>query len=191
MKLTKIGIIGQQCAGKTTAANFICEQFDETEVIKFADPIYATLKAHQQEKNRAFMQEFSDVAKKYFGKNIYVECFKENVKEIELILAKKDSILMIDNPRPKIRKNLIICDDIRYASEFAVAKELGFDVISIDASTDIRKKRAEKLGLDFIENHSSETEIFEIIYKADYVIIDQGISKRKLKKYLKKVLKQF
>ena len=185
MKLTKIGIIGQQCAGKTTAANIICEHFSsEIKFVKFADPIYATLSAHKQNKNRKFMQEFSDVAKKYFGKDIYVECFKASIKEQECVTVDFHTGM-------ETQERLIICDDIRYKYEFDACKELGFKVIALDTVTKIRKKRAEKVGLEFIENHSSETEIPDFIYKADFVIIDQGISKRKLKKYVKNALKQF
>jgi dephospho-CoA kinase len=188
MSLTKIGIIGQQCAGKTTAANFICELFDplSTEWFKFADPIYDTLKAHRQEKNRQFMQQFSDLAKYFFGDDIYVKCFKANVQERE-----KEIEPLIVGKFPG--KRLFICDDIRYKSEFAACKELGFKIISIDAPVAVRKKRAEKQGLDFIENHNSEIEIPEIIYKADYVIVDSGkwLSKPRLKSYLKSALKQF
>lgn len=182
MKVVKIGIVGQQCSGKTTAANFLSEHFDETRFIKFADPIYGTLKALRQEKNRAFMQEFGDFAKKHFGEHIFVVNFNVAVQEYEEYL---------NNLRENVREYLIVCDDIRRKYEFDAAKELGFKIISIDANTKTRKKRAEKLGLDFIEDHNSETEIPEILYKADYVIVDSGwLSKRKLKKYMKNALDQ-
>ena len=184
MKLTKIGIIGQQCAGKTTAAKFVSELFDTIVVVKFADPIYGTLKALRKKKNRAFMQEFGDFAKKHFGELVFVENFIQSVKNIEKQLVLKKSGI-------KESENLIICDDIRRTYEFDAVKELGFKIISIDSMTKIRKERAEAKGLEFIESHNSETEIPTLVYKSDFVIIDQGISKRKLKKYVKNALKQF
>lgn len=182
MKLTKIGIIGQQCAGKTTAAKFVGELFDTIVVVKFADPIYGTLKALRKEKNRAFMQEFGDFAKKHFGELIFVENFIYSVKKIQA---------QFENERPNVRENLIICDDIRRTYEYDAAKELDFNLISIDAIANIRKQRAETKGLDFIETHNSETEIPALIYKSDYVIIDQGITKDKLRKYIRAGVKQF
>lgn len=176
--ITKIGVIGQQCAGKTTAAKFISEMFDTTITVKFADPIYGTLKAFREEKNRAFMQELGDVAKKYFGELVFVENFMKSVKDIEKHLVLKKSGI-------RESKHLIICDDIRFSYEFDVAKELGFKIISIDTVTEIRKARAEQQGLDFIGSHNSETEIPVLIFKADLTIIDKGITKDDLRRYIR------
>jgi ABC-type phosphate/phosphonate transport system ATPase subunit len=61
--MQKITIIGQQCAGKTTVANIINKLVCRPTILKFAGPIYGTLKALGVYKKRRFMQEFSDVAK--------------------------------------------------------------------------------------------------------------------------------
>lgn len=178
--MLKIGIIGQQCAGKTTAANFMSELFDDYCFVKFADPIYATLHALNQKKNRAFMQEFGDFAKKHFGEMIFVECFKRTILTLEE--ERKHDINY---------KYAIITDDIRRIYEFDMCKELGFKIFSIDAPVDLRKKRAENLGLEFLENHNSETEIPKIIYKSNFMVIDKGLTKEQLKDQCIKAVKQF
>ena len=105
------------------------------------------------------MQEFGDLAKKHFGENVFTEIFKKNVIEKERLCE-----------TCSLTNSVIICDDIRRLYELDVVKE----VVSIKAPAEIRKARAEKLGLDFIENHNSETEVPDLIDKADYKIIDNG-----------------
>jgi len=55
-----------------------------------------------------------------------------------------------------------------------MVRRLGFKVISIDTSTAIRFDRAERQGLDFIEDHDSETEIKDLIWHADSILLDRG-----------------
>ena len=166
----KIAVIGQQCSGKTTAAKFFAQKFDIKKFVKIADPIYDTLKALRQEKHRAFMQQFADLAKEHFGEEILVEIFKQNVLEIE------------NSYRNMFADTLIVCDDIRFPYELkTVQDELGFIMIAIDAPAEVRKVRAEKLGLQFIENHNSELLVPQLIPQADYIIKDNGISMDELK----------
>ena len=149
--ITKIAVIGQQCSGKTSAAKLFTKYFDGAHFIKIADPIYDTLDALRQKKHRAFMQQFADLAKEHFGEQVLVEVFKQNVKDIE----KQNQIADIDCPTGE-RNVLIVCDDIRFPYELGTVRELGFHLIAVKADTEVRKQRAERLGLDFIENHNSE-----------------------------------
>jgi dephospho-CoA kinase len=167
--LIKIAIIGQQCSGKSTAA--MCFQ-DATNMIngtapsiilKFAGAIYGALEALKQPKNRGFMQEFADVAKKYFGEDVLQRVFEKEVKEHE-----NDGIV-----------NMIICDDVRRFYELYCVLNLGFHIIALDVPRGIRKNRAERLHLDFIENHNSETEVPDIIQhckdrELGHILIDKG-----------------
>jgi dephospho-CoA kinase len=156
----KIAIIGEQCSGKTTAAKFIAEMFPTHYIHKFADPIYCSLSCLGKEKKRGYMHDFSDVAKKHFGKHIFAESFERSVTNRDRFCRNKDMA--------------IICDDVRYLYELELVRKLGFKVMSIDTSTSIRKERADKLGLDFIENHNSEVEIQDLIWHADSVLLDRG-----------------
>ncbi len=158
----KIAIIGEQCSGKTTAAEFIAELFQVHYIHKFADPIYCSLSCLGKDKKRGYMHDFSDVAKKHFGKHIFAESFERSV-------TTRDRVL-----KSQINLSVIICDDVRYLYELELVRKLGFKVMSIDTSTEIRKERADKLGLDFIEDHSSEVEIQDLIWHADSVLLDRG-----------------
>jgi len=175
-EVSKIAIIGQQCSGKTTAANFIKQEFTVSETVKVADPLYCILSCLKQDKNRLFMQEVADLAKKHFGELILVDILKEKIKSLETSYCCRG----IYTGDVRI---LIICDDIRRQYEFDMMKELGFSFISIDASREIRKARAERLGLAFIEDHNSETEVPSLIDQADFIIKDDGISQDKLKRH--------
>ena len=170
--MEKIAIIGQQCSGKTSAANFIASEFKSPYVLKFAQPIYNTIGALKQPKHRAFMQQFSDLAKKHFGPLIFTDIFLATAKELENEMF-----------------DVVLCDDMRFQQELDAARQTDFKIISIDAPASVRKKRAESLGLDFIENHNSETEVPSLIGQADYVIVDHGISMSELKCQCQKALK--
>lgn len=167
--MIKIAIIGQQCSGKSTAA----ESFQDATnmfsgsgpsvILKFAGAIYRTLEALRQPKNRGFMQEFADVAKKYFGEDVLQRVFEKEVKEYE-----QDRII-----------NMIICDDVRRFYELYCVLNLGFHIIALDVPRGIRKNRADRLHLDFIENHNSEIEVPDIIQhckdrKIGHLLVDRG-----------------
>lgn len=172
----KIAVIGQQCSGKTSAAKFLMKHFDHYAVVKIADPIYDTLKALRQEKHRAFMQQFADLAKRHFGEEILVEIFKQNVLDLEKRFD-------LDGEHVMGKDVLIVCDDIRFPYELKTVKELGFKLIAINATAEVRKERSDRLGLDFIENHNSETLVPQLFPSADHVIYDDGLPYEDLGKH--------
>ena len=143
--MIKIAICGLAQAGKTTTAN-ILKQKIQTKItepvyfIKFAQPHYNTLHLLNQTKNRGFMQEFSDLAKKYFGEDVFLQHFKEQEKNYKTCFP-------ISN---------LICDDLRYMLEFNYCLNNDWHIILIVASENIRKKRSDALGFEWKPNHSSE-----------------------------------
>lgn len=132
----RIAVAGPQCSGKSEIIHLLTKDLDEFEIIKFADPIYNTLSCLHQTKNRLFMQEFSDVSKKYFGEDIFVRIFSTNVQHSDYAH--------------------LFCDDVRYINELAKIHELGFISIYVDADEIVRKKRAALNNLVYNANHSSE-----------------------------------
>jgi dephospho-CoA kinase len=179
MTITKIAFIGQQCSGKTSAAKICMKYFDSTRVFKIADPIYDTLNALHQEKHRAFMQQFADVAKEHFGEQVLVDVFRKNVEQ-----AVKEN-------KNSSKSCLIACDDIRFPYELETVKEqLGFHLIGINTSREVRKKRAEAQGFEFIENHNSETLVPQLFQHCNYTIFDDGISLDQLEFHLSRILEQ-
>ena len=130
-----IGIIGPQCAGKSTLAEYLGGV-----VVKFAAPLYAVNKTLGIPKNRGFMQELSDLVKKYQGRDYFLKSFANFTQ-------------------PSNGDHLLICDDIRYELEAEYLINQGWRLIYIDATEQIRRDRARKLGLDFKPHHDSEIEI--------------------------------
>lgn len=183
----KIAVIGQQCSGKTTAAKFFQKHFDHSVVVKIADPIYDTLRALRKEKHRAFMQQFADLAKKHFGEEILAEIFQKRVLEIQDKYLDRD----LDGQHPTVggKDILLVCDDIRFPYELKIVRGLGFKLVAINANTEVRKARAKRLGLDFIENHNSETLVPSLFPSADHVVYDDGISMEDLGKHCDIILK--
>lgn len=157
--MKRLAIIGQQCAGKTTVATMAGDIIDIGPVaaMKFAAPIYKSLIALYQQKQRGFMQEFGDLAKKHFGEDVFVRAFEREDNRISKLPA-------------DCRPALAVCDDVRRIYELDLAKRLGYSVVYVEAPREARKARAEAQGLDFIETHNSETEVPLMKPKADYVL---------------------
>jgi len=162
--MKKFAIIGQQCSGKTSAAGFIASMHSAPVILKFAQPIYDVICALRQPKHRAFMQQFSDLAKAHFGPLIFTDIFMATLKALESEMF-----------------DVVLCDDMRFQQEVVASRKLGFKIIAIDTPAEVRRARAKRLGLAFIENHNSETEVPSLIGQADYVIEDNGISMQDLK----------
>lgn len=161
--MLRVAIIGEQCAGKTEAAKAIEKYAGKASIIKFAGPIYSTLQALGVEKDRRFMQEFSDLSKKHFGNDIFVRRFCESVESMKKLGC----------------TGTLICDDVRYPAELKTCKALGFYTIYVGASEQVRRQRAKIQGLDFAENHSSETYVRSMKRMADEVI-DNSMDNMKL-----------
>jgi len=144
LKYDKIAICGYACAGKSEVYKFlksITKDSIHIHLLKFAEPHYQVLNILQQEtKNRLFLQDFSDLAKKYFGKDIFVKIFLQK--------AKHDMYIQYT-----------VCDDLRYKIEFDAVKENGWFTIFVDADENLRKQRSDELGYVWNPNHNSEKEL--------------------------------
>ena len=105
--MLKFEVLGEQWSGKTTAAEAIQRHFFNPQVVKFADPIYWALAALGQPKNRGFMQEFGDLAQRYFGERIFANLFMQGVTEEGRFV------------------DALICDDVRRGYELDSCLDLG------------------------------------------------------------------
>lgn len=155
-KQQRYAIIGQQCAGKTSLANRIAETSRYPRVIKFADPIYAMIACLGQSKHRGIMQDVGELAKRHFGEMVFVDLFKRAVRD----------------DRVRSRSELLICDDVRRDYEAEACRELGFCIVYLHADEDVRRRRAEKQGLDFIATHVSETQVESLKGYADMLFFN-------------------
>ena len=171
--MNRFAIIGQQCSGKSTVADLLFEMWHYGKiVIKFADPIYDTLRALRQKKHRAFMQEFGEMAKRHFGEMVFVDIFKAKMR-------------LADSKFPDM---LVVCDDVRRDYEAEAVLECGFKIIYVHADRLVRLSRAKKQGLDFIENHISETQVPTLRQYAHYEIVNNVDDMRVLDKNLRAML---
>ena len=151
-----IGIVGKACSGKTTLANFIRQEisFKPPVILKFADPLYYYLNSIKQQKNRNFLIDLADLTKKYFGNNIFVEIMKDKILD-------------------RINTHFVIIDDVRFFKELEMLKKLDIFIIYLDIDDEIRKKRAETLGLPWVTDHLSESGVDSLKQYADYVITEE------------------
>lgn len=124
-----LAIVGPQCAGKTTFANYC-----EGTIIRFAQPLYDINHILGVGKDRQFMQKLSSLVKKRFGRDIFIKKFKDALNV----------------------QGSLICDDVRFPMELEFLKKAGWRSVYITADAGIRKTRAEALGLDFLPYHESE-----------------------------------
>lgn len=176
----RFGIIGNAHAGKTTVANMIEKMYamslnNRLIYYKFADPLYNVLEALGLKKNRLFMQEVSDIIKKYFGDDIFVRLCEDKI----ISTSKND---------------LVLIDDVRYETEFNMLKDNNFVLIGIYTDIETRRARARDLCIEFNDNHSSEQFIDELIEKCDYIIENTGDIKEDLKELesiVKKIVSKY
>jgi adenylate kinase family enzyme len=171
----KFAVVGEQCSGKTTAAKFIGRHFSFPHFVKFAQPLYEALDVFKMEKNRSFMQKLSSLVKAHTHEMIFNDIFISTVQD--LIIDKKDDVL--------------ICDDVRFPFELTLIRKLGFFTIGIHADEDIRAERAERLGLEFITDHESETYALDCVKASDHVIRDEGLDVTGLYEEIEKIITNY
>ena len=172
----KIAIIGQQCAGKTTAAQMIKTYLNvEVDLHKFADPLYEILDVLGVPKHRSFMQRLSDLVKEeYNDQEIFIKIFDRNIQ-------------------PALGQDYqhdMVVDDCRYQAEFAYLKNTGWTTIFIDASESIRKARADVLGLEFLPNHRSEWEVPNFAQYCNYTVNNTSVYKVELQEKLYDIMQK-
>ena len=151
----KIAIIGSQCAGKTTFANLLQQQCTNSIIVKFAEPLYAINSVLGINKNRKFMQNTSELIKTIFGPDFFIQKFHQQMNVIDRIYT-------------------YICDDCRYLTELEYLQKNHWLTVAIHASHRIRQMRANQLGLEFIEEHSSETDVLKIAEYCDIHIANNN-----------------
>lgn len=168
--------VGRMQAGKTTAIQYIKDNwFTDSDVwvqepIKFAEPHYAVLDILGVKKHRAFMQQFSDLAKEHFGQSIFCEMVEEKLRELLYNLSDSNN------------SDIVYCihfDDVRYVEEWNVlsslSKELGakLHTIAIEATDDVRKSRN---PTNYQNNsHNSEIQYDSLRNLADYIVENNNI----------------
>lgn len=163
-QLFKVAFCGKMGAGKTAstlaALGLLKAIYGDSAagfVIKFAQPIYATVRAfHRGEKPRVFMQRLGDLARREFGDDIMEKIFEENFA----------GLVTQELPSRQEKYILIMSDDCRFIKEWELLKNLGFTIIKVEADDEIRAKR---IGETFTNvKHRSETELLKI--KPDFII---------------------
>jgi len=156
-KKIKIAICGLACSGKTDVSKLLQNIYQDHKsiVVKFSDPHYKILEILGEKKHRLFMQDMSDITKKYFGKDVFIRIFDRKIQEIAS------------------DHDVIICDDLRYKLSFDYLKKNNWIILYIDADDKVRKERSDALGLEWNPKHNSEQcHLFK--NETDYVIVNNG-----------------
>lgn len=177
----RIAIIGMAHSGKTSLLHALHREVTHNgnivKIIKFADPIYNTLDVLKRSKHRLFMQDYGDLVKKHFGEMFFVDYFKR-------IILETDSL----RPRVFLPNDYIFCDDVRRTYEFDAVKEMGFVTIYSDCDDEIRRRRAEEVGMTLNDQHNSENEVKTLKEKCD-VVVDNSCPIGKLRNIAQSVLR--
>ena len=160
--MKSIAIVGKAHSGKTTFAGFC-----GFNVVRFAEPLYAVNRALGIPKNRELMQEFSDLVKKHFGGDFFLNSFRDAL--------------------PYMLSVNLVCDDVRYETELRFLKEQGWYLVFIDCEDCIRHERAKALGMTFNDDHSSESGVSELRGMCDLYINNGHLSLEDFKKIAEEV----
>lgn len=161
----KIAFCGRMGAGKSTAAialtGIYTDEYGYQDVkawvVAFANPLKQCAMAfHQEGKPRVFLQRLGDLARREFGDDVLDKILEENVNHL----------LTQAVPQIPHRHILVMCDDLRFRTEYDTLKRMGFTVVRIEADEEIRKAR---LGSSFTQvKHRSEMELD--LFEPDFVI---------------------
>lgn len=159
----RVAFTGNMMSGKSEAVKLFTKLSSKNNkvsgLVKFAKPLYDCQNIFQEygmgEKNRLFLQNLSNIVKKYFSENILNKIF---IKNVETYI--KDGC------------DVIFCDDVRTISEVETVKALGFYLIGINSNPDIRKRR--NPGIFLGNNHLTETMVSHIINNYCNIVIENN-----------------
>jgi hypothetical protein len=163
-ELIKLAFCGKMGTGKTLSTlislGLLKDKLGDNSsgfVIKFAQPIYAALRAlHRAEKARVWMQRFGDLSRREFGDDVFERIFEENFV----------GLTTNELPNRPEQYVLIMTDDCRFIKEYELVKNLGFTVIRLDTDDEIRARR---IGDTFTNTkHRSEIELEQ--FEPEYII---------------------
>lgn len=146
-KLERVAFYGPMCAGKSTAARVLVEEFGYVR-FAFADKLKEVVLdlfglAGKDENTRRVLQTFSADCKKVLP-DVWIDNLLQNVY--------KSATYGVLN---------VVLDDLRFIHEAEVLKENGFTLIRIDTPEEIRLERVYKLYPNTSKDslsHNSELE---------------------------------
>jgi len=155
--MVKIAICGKMASGKTTLAEYIVHDYQDTarfslaEAVKrFARFVYDIPEDH---KDRVAFQKIGDGARKELYENIWIDTLLNEIAHHEVVSNNEGFI-----------KNFVI-DDVRYINEVIELKNEGWLIIKLEIDEDLQKERLmNTYPKDWkthynARNHPSETEI--------------------------------
>ena len=182
----KIAICGQLRAGKSTVSEHLVHNHGfqpvsfGAELKSHADKLFAFSDVYKSEpivvddeqfggtrtigkrKPRRLFQDFGEKMRE-LDPNIWIGHAAEKVRLIELIATANGE------------QARIVIDDLRQPNEYEWARANGFTIIRVEASEDLRLKRAEQAGDSFSADdlaHDTEQHVDGFI--VDYTIINDG-----------------
>ena len=156
----RVAFVGQQRAGKDTAASIFCEWAETThygEVLQYAlaDPIKELSERAYGTVTRASCQKIG-AAIRAIDSEFWVKILKQEIIE--------------DNPK------FAVVSDVRYPNECAVLSGLGFSIIGVAAPDEERYLRSGTTPTEWAEaeKHESERAARAILLDAPHVVKNDG-----------------
>jgi len=121
--LTRIGLSGKICSGKSSASEFLVKTFGFHR-LSFADPI------------RNFAKEIYGEAWHVEGRRVMQALGKLSREVDPLIFVKRIQNIVLSYPETPY-----VVDDVRFPNEVEALTKLGFAVFRIEASLEVRVRR--------------------------------------------------
>lgn len=175
-----IGIIGENASGKTTATEYLKENFKAVS-FRFSDALCDILKRLYLENSRANFQTLSTALRQNFGDDLLSKIIARDVENCP--------------------NNLIVTEGVRRPTDIEYLKQMpNFYLIAIETDEETRFKRvlerrekpddATKTWEEFKSESAQESEqkIREIAKAADFKINNNG-DKKELYQQLEKIIK--
>lgn len=159
------GLTGQTGSGKDAVCEYIKEKEDDVTFVRFSTPLTEALSIFLDEIKKEDQQWLGKTVRDKFGNDILAKAIKKRVASIE--------------------EGIVILNGIRYPEDNALLKEMGGQLIYVDADSEIRWKRTCKRGEKadddstyeaFLKKDQAETElqIKGLMRDADFIITNNG-----------------
>jgi len=160
-----IGVAGQIASGKDTLSNYAIEKY-KAKQLKFSKVLRDILQRIYKENTRENMQTLSTLLRQYFGDDLLANVIYNDIKNAS--------------------EDIIIVDGVRRLPDIEMLKTLGFKLLFIEATPEVRYERLiqrseniddrNKTFEEFQKESMAETEvrIADLKNVSDYVIDNNG-----------------
>lgn len=161
-----LGISGKQGSGKTTAANYICEILESTELLDVKHFTYASGLYELSRLVHSSVVSMTGVTVPWKKDRLLLQSLGEYTRSLDPDIWSNHLVQKILQDKRPHRNRVVVISDLRYKNEFARLKSLEADnckvvIVRLNCSDTIRSNRASAYAS---ADHISEIDLDDAIF---------------------------